>query len=286
MQTLHLGFKAFDPHELLCHFVARKSGLYSRENLHVEPVDITFMAETDLPLDMFQVSCGAALGSALKGIPQRILFVATDKPMFWIYSKEEIQNMGQLKNTRMATYPTAAPPYHLANMILSRSDINIDREITLLSARDDAARWGLLKSGDVDAAVISSAISPVKVQGAGFNRLCFFGNEIRIPTTGLAVHQSYLEKETPLVQTLVRIHKESLSIIHHDPDILASVLREYFDMADELVNDTAGLYRQYYTRDGKTTGATAQNAVAALCRSLSVSTVPDWKQIYLFTEQH
>jgi len=278
--TVQVGFKAFDPHELLCHFVAVNAGLYKRENIDVELIDISFVADTELPSHVCQVSCGAALGSALRGIPQRILFVATDKPMFWIYSNNEIKSLGELAGSKIATFPTIAPPYHLANIILKKSGINVERDIVWLSARDDVARFGLLASGNVDAAVISSIIAPAKIEQTGKNRLCFFGDKIRIPTTGLAVDQSYLEKETELIKTLVNILKHSLSIIHQDPNAVARVLKEYFDVDDSIKMETAELFQNYYTKDGRTTQEIAQNAINTLCKSLSISTIPDWQQIY------
>ncbi len=280
MTTVQVGFKAFDPHELLCHFVAVNAGLYKRENIDVELIDISFVADTELPSHVCQVSCGAALGSALRGIAQRILFVATDKPMFWIYSNNEIKSLGELAGSKLATFPAIAPPYHLANIILKNSGINLERDVVLLSARDDVARFGLLASGNVDAAVISSMIAPAKIEQTGKNLLCFFGDKIRIPTTGLAVDQSYLEKETELIKTLVNILKHSLSIIHQDPDAVARVLKECFNVDDSIKMETAELLQNYYTEEGRTTPEIAQNAINTLCKSLSISTVPDWQQIY------
>jgi hypothetical protein len=49
MTTITLGFKAFDPHELLCHFVADMAGLYRRESLQVELADITFIPIPNSP---------------------------------------------------------------------------------------------------------------------------------------------------------------------------------------------------------------------------------------------
>ncbi|MCZ6526808.1 MAG: hypothetical protein O6928_09710 [Gammaproteobacteria bacterium] len=56
---------AFDPHELLCHFIAAKAGLYERAGLQIELTDITFIADADLPRQTFQVCCGSALISAI-----------------------------------------------------------------------------------------------------------------------------------------------------------------------------------------------------------------------------
>ena len=280
MIKIQLGFKAFDPHELLCHFIAVKAGLYKRENLQVELIDITFIADTELPLNIFQASCGAALSSALRGIPQQILFVATDKPMFWIYSSADIATISQLKNHKITTFPLIAPPHHLANIILKDAGLNIEKDLTLLTARDDIARFGLLKSGNVKAAVISSAIAPPKIEHMGFNKLCFFGDEIRIPTTGLGVDQCFLEKEPDLANAFVNVLRESLTLIHQDPDLVSKVLQYYFDVDTEISNETAGLYKQYYTQQGQTTKEIAQGAINSLCNSMNISKQISWDQIY------
>ncbi len=287
MTAVTLGFKAFDAHELLCHFVAVKSGLYKKNQLQVDLVDITFIAETELPGHWFQASCGAALASAVKGIPQRVVFVAVDKPMFWIYASPGIKSVADLKNRRLATFPAIAPPHHLANIIMSRAGLDISKEVSLHSARDDTARLGLLKGGYVDAAVISSAQAPAKLIGLGFNTLCFFGDEIRIPTTGLGVDQNYLDKEFELARLLVDTHKASLLLIQNDPVLVGRVLQEYFDVAKEHADATARFYQSCFTKDGKTTADIAQAAINGLSTSLNdsalnVSKPIAWQQIYQF----
>jgi ABC-type nitrate/sulfonate/bicarbonate transport system substrate-binding protein len=141
-----------------------------------------------------------------------------------------------------------------------------------------------LKSGSVDAAVISSAIAPAKIEQSNLNKLCFFGDEIRIPTTGLGIDQSFLDKEPQLAISFVNILKEGLSIIHNDPDFIALVLNKYFDVDDSFKNETAKLYQKYYTQDGRCSEEIAQNAIDALCVSFSISPAPAWDAIYLFQE--
>ena len=283
MKNVQLGFKAFDAHELLCHFVAAKSGLYSKHGLQIQLIDITFANDKDLPQHMFQVSCGAALSSALQGSPQRVVFVATDRPMFWFYASPGVDGLKDLKNRKMATFPVTAPPHHLANIVLQRSGVEPTEDITLSPGRDDAARFGLLKTGDVDAAVISSAISPVAVENAGFKELCFFGDAIRIPTTGLAVHATQLKQNSGLVETLTEILRESLALLHGDHALLADVLQHYFDVPADIADRTAAIFEKLFTHDGKTSSEIAQLAVDSLCKSLQISTPISWREIYDFS---
>ena len=189
-----------------------------------------------------------------------------------------------MSNTKIATFPVIAPPYHLANIILNKAGVNVEQDVELLAARDDVARFGLLKSGSVDAAVISSAIAPAKIEQSGFNKLCFFGDEIRIPTTGLGVDQSFLDKDPELVSSFTNILKEGLSIIHKDLDFTAMVLKKYFDVDDAFKNETASLFQKFFTQDGRCSGEIAQKAIDSLCVSFSISPAPAWDEIYFFRE--
>ena len=125
-------------------------------------------------------------------------------------------------------------------------------------------------------------MAPAKLEALGFNILCFFGDEIRIPTTGLAIDQSYLEREFDLVRLMVDVHKESLRLIHHDLNLLGQVLQEYFDVAKEHTDATARLYRSCYTQDGRTTADIAQAAINSLAKSLDIAVAMPWQEIYRF----
>ena len=283
MTTVQLGFKAFDAHELLCHFIAAKAGLYQRHHLQIELVDITFVFDKDLPQHMLQVSCGAALASALRGTPQRVVFVAVDRPMFWLYATPDIESRNVLNNKKVATFPAVAPPHHLAYIMLQRAGFDPKEDVALSPGRDDVARFGLLKTGDADAAVIRSAVSPVAVKKAGFHELCFFGDTLRMPTTGLAVHATQLKQQAGLVETLVAILKEGPSLLPHAPVLVVDVLQHYFDVPTDIAGKTAAMYEKYFTHDGQTTPEIAQLAVDSLRKSLQINTSISWQEIYDFS---
>ena len=282
MYSVTLGFKAFDAHELLCHFVAQQAGLYKKHGLQVGLEDITFIPESDLPRHWFQASCGAALASAVKGIPQRVVFVGVDKPMFWIFARQDIKRLDDLGKKKLATFPSFAPPHQLANIVLARAGLTGPDAAKLHAARDDTARFGLLRSGHVDAAVISSAMAPARLIGLGFNLLAFLGDEFRMPTTGLGVDQAHVESEPELTDLIVAIHKKSLALMHDDIPLVSRVLQEVFEVAAGYADLTARQYVACFTADGTTTGEIAQAAIDAMARSMDLDVPPDWREVYLF----
>jgi hypothetical protein len=76
MTSIHLAFKAFDVHELLCHFLAESEGLYANAKLSVTLLDWTFIPDGELPANTFQAACGAALGAFLRGERRKVVYVA------------------------------------------------------------------------------------------------------------------------------------------------------------------------------------------------------------------
>ena len=283
MRTIQLGFKAFDPHELLCHFVASKAGLYEQADLRVELIDITFTPDAELPPETFQVSCGAALVTALKDLSQRVVFVATDRPMFWLYASNEIPTISDLKGHKIATYPVIAPPAQLARILLRQAGLNGDTDVELAPARDDTARLGLLRSGSVAAALLSSAVPQPRVEELGFRTLAFVGDSIRVPTTGLAVHETMLNRDPELVGTVARVLNHGLDILNNDSELVGTELYEYFDVPADLVEPTTRLLVDKFTANGRTEPAIAQGAIDRMREALGITQPRAWTDVYDFS---
>jgi ABC-type nitrate/sulfonate/bicarbonate transport system substrate-binding protein len=250
MREIHLGFKAFDVHELACHFVALHSGFYADAGLEVRLLDTTFIADDRLPVVTFQSACGGALISWLQGAPLSIIFIAADRPMFWLYGQPDITSIEALRGRCIAGFPGAAPPARFLEIILRTSGIEPGHELTIAAVRDDTARLGLLNVGDAAAAVVSSAFLPDQVEALGFKRICFFGNVLRVPTSGLAVNRGLLESEPGLVDAMTNCFRESIRTIHAEPDVLHDALERYTDFREADLQAACSLVRSCYTAEG------------------------------------
>lgn len=249
MKTIECGIKAFDIHELLCHFVARRGGFYASAGLDVRLVDTTFTPDDKLPVaDYFQVACGAAAFS--QNVPFKVYLAAVTKPMFWLYGSALTDSVEQLAGKRIATYPPLAPPYWFNRIALRNHGLDPDTDVELKPARDDAIRLGLLRAGAVDAALISSAVSPVTVQRLGLNILSLVGDEIRFVTSGIATTEKIAREEPGLVESLVGAYRQSLAVIHDSPDETHSILADVMGITQDIAQQTYELILPCYTQDG------------------------------------
>jgi len=282
VENVTLGFKAYDVHELACHFVARQLGLYKSHGLQVRLLDTTFIPDVQLPPRTFQTACGAALTAWLDGADTRVVFVATDRPMFWLYSHPDVRNLSDLEGKAVAGFPAMAPPALFFRAILRGRSVNPDRVFTV-PARDDVARMGLLSDGSVSAALISSTVPPQSMEDRGFGELLFFGDEIRLPTTGLAASGDMIEMEQDLIVAMCRCYREALELIHNEAGVLEAALAKYVTPIGTEQAVMANRVRGCYTRDGRSSQTMLNTAIGMLSDALSTTEVRPVNSLYDFS---
>jgi ABC-type nitrate/sulfonate/bicarbonate transport system substrate-binding protein len=268
VKKIYLAFKAYDVHELLCHAIAESTGLYAQAGLSVTLLDATFVPDDALPENTFHAACGAALAGYLRGQQRKVVFVACDKPMFWLYGRRGIDSVEQLAQARVATFPDVAPPSHFLRKLLSDAGIAPG----LLPSRDDTARLALLTSASVDAALLSSLYLPHEVESRGPRRIAFIGDTLRLPSTGLAVSGELNDTQPQLVAQMVNIYQEAMKLVHSDNDeVFRSVLVSDFGMPAETLAGSMALVRDCYNPFGYSYDSLLQSAVDGMAAGLGLS---------------
>lgn len=266
MITVHLAFRAFDVHELACHFVAQRAGLYAARGLEVHLLDANFVPEERLPPHTFHAACTAALLDWLKGAALEVVFIACERPMFWLAGRPGMAAPEELAGGRIAGYPPGSPPAELLRLVLRTHDFGVGREPVAVAARDDAARLGLLLAGEVDAAVISSALLPGRLRQRGLPLLELFGDALRLPSTGLAVNSEMRQREPELLRAMCGCYRESLELLHGDGRLSRDALAAAIDFGGAEPGEALELVRRCYTVDGRCAEDVLDAAVEAMCR--------------------
>ncbi len=278
MNAVYLAFKAFDIHELLCHAIADAAGLYSRAGLSVTLLDSTFTPDDALPENTFHAATGAALASFLSGQQRKVVFVACDRPMFWLYGRPGIESVRQLAQGRVATFTDIAPPARFLRRFLNEAGIAPG----LLPCRDDASRLGLLSSCSVDGALISSFYLPHEVVSRGTQQLALLGDSIRLPSTGLAVTTEFYLESPELVAGMVGVYQEAMKLVFDDDQsVLRSVLVETFARTPEGLDGAVQVIRHCYNPFCYSCDDILQPAVDSLAAGMGLSVRPA-EELYEF----
>lgn len=240
MRALRLGFRAFDPHELLVHFVAERARVYRDVEVDVELVDLR---AGERPHDA-TCACGTALFQALEGAPIEIVLIASKAPLFWLYGRAP-----QTDGARIATYPPGAPPARFLELALGGS-------ATFVPAHDDAARLALVSGGEVDAALVSSATPPGRVPPGLIEIFCL-ADRVRVPSTGIAAPRD----RDPAVEQLAEAHRRALALLASDRVFGCGVAREAFNFGVAEAAWAHDAVARHFTTDGRVPGSYIDAAV-------------------------
>lgn len=270
MKPVQIAFKAFDCHELLCHAVASELDLYRAAGLQPRLIDSTFIADEALKQPAFHAACAAALAGFLKGNALRAVYVACTRPMFWLYGRPGLASLSALEGSRIASFADFAPPTAFLRERLAGAGVRAE----LLPCRDDAARLGLLRSGSVEAALISSACLPHQLEAEGLRPLVFIGTELQLPSTGLAVADELVTGAPELVAAMVKVYRRATEQIFTNDSLLETVLDKTFSIPATRSGEAARVVRACYTRDGRCDMALAQRAVDAMARTIGAASRP------------
>jgi hypothetical protein len=146
----------------------------------------------------------------------------------------------------------------------------------------------MLKSCELDAAVIGSTLSPDQLAAEeGLRLLLFFGDELQIPTTGVAVDPSVLSLDDPRVKGLVRANLRALGALLDDPALGAEHVGRLLPAADEA--SARDFYDRYvgphFKADGQPDPEVVARALALVAQELRIITgravdVPPAGEIY------
>ncbi|MGH9555823.1 MAG: ABC transporter substrate-binding protein [Terriglobales bacterium] len=264
--SVTLGFKAFDIHELLLHLVALRLGFYRERDLNVILKDLTFTPDEQLDPLIFTAACGSTLLARRKGVRRKVVLVATDFPLFWMHAQSNIATVEELRGARIAGYPPMSPPWLFHRAILRNHGLEADHDVRLEPTRDDWARIGLLQSGDAQAAVISSAVLPSRVQSLGFKTLLFFGDEIRVPTTGLTAAEELIQNQPELVGRMVAAFHRSLAMVRESPSSVIPVIRDLVGGSREVAEEAYTWVNRCFTPGGRAAPEAMRSALTLVNR--------------------
>ena len=167
--------------------------------------------------------------------------------------------------------------------MLRRHGLDPDTDVELKPARDDAIRLGLLREGAVDAALVSSAFSPVTIQRMGLNTLAMLGDELTVVTSGIAVTEKVARGDPALLEELVSVYRRSLAVIHDSPDVARAILEDAMGLARTDAEKTCELILPCYTRDGYIDPELLQAGLNSLGREQGTDDIIGVDELYDFS---
>jgi NitT/TauT family transport system substrate-binding protein len=263
MSELDFAYVGLGVHEEVVYSVAEELGYYADEGVRVAIRDGVRWDD-----DRLRRAAVVGLGRTLlirlqAGTPWTMLCVNTERPLFWFMARAGFSDISELRGRRVAMHPALVAPGTFARIILRGRGLDPDADIEAVEMfpGDYSEHIRLLKSGELDAAVVGSTWSPQQLEAEeGLRLLLFFGDDLQIPTTGVAVDPSVVALDDPRVEGLVRANLRALATMLDDPALGAEHVGRLLPAADDAT--ARDFYDRYVGSRFKASGLPDPDVVA------------------------
>ena len=197
-------------------YTAFHRGFFKDEGIDLEiiymPANLASTAVLNGDVD-YNGAVTGTIGAAVRGQPMKVLLFTVAKPLLFLVSKKEIQDVKQLRGKKVAGSSPGGSATLIADKVLKHYGLDPAKDVSLLPMGGAAAsRYAVLETGVVDASFLSVPENIIALE-KGFNELVFAGDVVEFPQNGFGTSEKKLKENPDEVYRMVRATLRGLQFI-------------------------------------------------------------------------
>ena len=209
----------------------------------------------------YTLSFGNIIGSAMQGLPFKVLAVLTDKPLHSLVGRPEIKTIGELRGKRIGTQRIGGSDQLAAEAILQAKGIDPKEVQFVTLGGDEPVRVEILKKGLVDA-ICTVPPGPVRLSREGYNVLggpkdLKIGN----PISAVAVTDGRLKSSREETKKVLRAIVRGLRFMHERKEETIQIMMWWLSQTPDEAKDTYDSILPSFSTDGGTSDRTFEFAI-------------------------
>jgi len=209
----------------------------------------------------YTLSFGNIIGSAMQGLPFKILAVLTDKPLHSLVGRPEIKSISELRGKRIGTQRIGGSDQLAAEAILQAKGIDPKEVQFVTLGGDEPVRVEILKKGLVDA-ICTVPPGPVRLSREGYNVLggpkdLKIGN----PISAIAVTDARLKSSREETKKVVRAILRGLRFMHERKEQTVQIMGRWLNQTPDVAKDSYDSILPSFSADGGTSDKTFEFAI-------------------------
>ena len=266
--------------------IAKDRGFYREEGLDVDlivmPSAVGIQALIGGNVN-FSTQGGAGLLPALRGAPIRLLFSAYRRPMYWLYARQEIRSVGELKGRKVGVSSIGSGPDSLLRDVLKKHGVEEGREVVILPVGSGIARFYALQARSVDAAMLSIPAN-FMAQDAGFRQLVSFIDQDMVELQGsILTSLQLLGSDPKLVERFLRGSAKGFRTLRDNRTVTTQVLTRFLKLKEDEVARIYDVIRPGLTPDGTLSEELQKKSLEHILGRVGLKEPPALETIFDFT---
>ena len=252
--------------------IANIKGFYRDEGLDVEVILIRgavgMQALLGGSVDYTSAS-GSTIAAAVRGIPVKLVFIASAKPQFDLISQPQIRSIADLKGKHLGISSRGGAVDLLTQLIVQKNGLVPNKDVVSLVVGGQEDTVLALRTGRIAAALLTPP-RPLILQREGFNRLAYSGDYMpSYPSGGIGVTDEKIKNNPNDVLAFVKGSLRGLQFARHNRAETIKILSDYFNIKDNILSEQFfELYLSRLPADGSADEAWMKGAIDFTQKSL------------------
>jgi NitT/TauT family transport system substrate-binding protein len=232
-------------------WVAQDAGLFAREGLDSQIIFIgsaTQLAQVLVAgdVDIASLGGGPVMAASLSGADLKVIGNNVNKLIFSIHAKPEIKSLEDLRGKRIAVSRFGSSSDVAARAALRKHNMDPAKDVILLQLGTMSNMFGALKSGAVEASVVSPPTQFLS-EKMGFKEIVSITDmDIAYPNPSMAVSGDLIRKKPGLIDRFMRAYVRAMQRARTDKEGTIKTLAKYTTVSDPQILDRA--YDFYMTK--------------------------------------
>jgi len=198
LASLSLSFIA--PH------VAQAKGFFRDEGIEAEIIriasNIGVVAVTTKEIG-YTAAVGAALRSAVRGLPLKVITYFNGRPLHVLVAKREFKNVADLRGKIVGFAGYGDSTEFMLRAVLRPAGLDLEKDVQAFAVSGSGQRLAALFAGKLDAAILPPPFN-FEAESKGFVRLMAAADVFESTTSGLALHNDMLRDNPAQVKKVLR----------------------------------------------------------------------------------
>lgn len=252
--------------------IAQVKGFYRDEGLDLEVIMIRGAVGMQALLGGsvdFTSASGSTIAAAVRGLPVKLVFIASAKPQFDLIAQKEIRSVAELKGKNVGISSRGGAVDLLTQLIVQKNGLAPNKDVISLVVGGQEDTVLALRTGRIAAALLTPP-RPLILAREGFNRLAYSGDYMpTYPSGGIGVTDEKLKAAPHDVLAFVKGSVRGLQFARQNRAEAMKILAGYFSIKDQgLTEEFFELYLSRLPADGSADEAWMKGAIDFTQKSL------------------
>lgn len=232
--------------------VGYKRGFFRDEGLDMElirmnaNISVTALSTGDIDYTMI---FGSVVRGAMRGMPMKVVASFMDSSTHMLIARPEYKSIRDLKGKTLAVSTYGSTSDVAARMMMKYGGVDPERELKIIPLGAERARFGALREGIVDVAVLSPPADS-EAGKYGLNVLSRFYEIYKMPFTGLGTHLKKLKEKPDEVKRMLKAMIRTNRFIRQNRDGTIQTMMEWMKIDRDSAAATYDSTWRVFSDDG------------------------------------